>query len=181
MAPWLKTCTVIVVVQFATVAGAATRFVPSADAAKPGACVAPEYRQFDFWAGDWDAFDVDKPTTKVARTRVDHILEGCVLLEDYQGTNGAKGQSFSIYDAARKVWHQSWVTNRGQLLVIEGALQAGEMVLTGIDHTPSGEERLVRGIWKPIDGGVRETAVISTDGGKTWKPWFDLIFRGHKP
>jgi ketosteroid isomerase-like protein len=24
---------------------------------------------------------------------------------------------------------------------------------------------------------VRETTVTSTDGGKTWKPWFDLIFR----
>ncbi len=24
---------------------------------------------------------------------------------------------------------------------------------------------------------VRETAVTSTDKGKTWKPWFDLVFR----
>jgi hypothetical protein len=31
-----------------------------------------------------------------------------------------KGQSFTIYDVARDVWHQTWVTNRGELLEIEG-------------------------------------------------------------
>jgi hypothetical protein len=148
--------------------------------AKP-ACTAPEYHQLDFWIGDWDAFDVDNPTIPVARTRVDRILDGCVLREQYDGTDGHSGQSFSIYDATRKVWHQSWVTNRGQLLVIEGGMQSGEMVLSGVDHTVDGLERQIRGIWKPANQGVRETAVISTDGGKTWKPWFDLIFRPHKP
>lgn len=151
----------------------------SATSAKPPACVAPEYRQFDFWIGDWDAFDIDNPRTVVAHTRVDRILDGCVLLEDYQGTNGSHGQSFSIYDASRKVWHQSWVTNGGHLLVIEGSLQAGAMVLSGADRQVDGKERLVRGVWKPLSGGVRETALTSTDGGKTWNLWFDLIFRPH--
>jgi hypothetical protein len=32
-----------------------------------------------------------------------------------------------------------------------------------------------------FDGAVRETAMASTDGGKTWEPWFDLWFRPHKP
>lgn len=34
-----------------------------------------------------------------------------------------------------------------------------------------------RGVWKPEKGGVRESAVTSADGGKTWEPWFDLMFR----
>jgi hypothetical protein len=117
------------------------------------------------------------PTTKVARTQVDLILDGCVLRENYQATDGHQGQSFSIYDASRKVWHQTWVTNRGQLLVIEGTFEAGEMVLSGVDHAT---ETLVRGTWKPVNGGVREIGVTATDGGKTWKPWFDLVFRPHK-
>ncbi len=90
------------------------------------------------------------------------------------------GQSFSIYDATRKVWHQSWVTNRGELLVIEGGIRAGEMVLSGVDRTKDGKSRRVRGTWKPVEGGVRETALRSTDGGKTWNLWFDLVFRPHK-
>jgi hypothetical protein len=85
----------------------------------PNACSAPEYHQFDFWIGDWDVFEI-KGSAPVARVQVGRILGGCVLREDYQDTGGLQGQSFSIYDASRKVWHQSWVTNRGQLLVIEG-------------------------------------------------------------
>jgi len=145
---------------------------------KTASCSAPEYHQFDFWAGDWDAFDRDNPNTVVARTHVDSILDGCVLHEDYLDTGGHHGESFSIYDGSRKVWHQSWVTNRGELLVIEGKFQSGKMVLSGVDHK---KKALVRGVWAPVEEGVRETAVTSTNNGKTWKPWFDLIFRPHKP
>jgi hypothetical protein len=146
---------------------------------KSALCSASEYHEFDFWIGDWDALDF-VTSTKDARVRVDSILDGCVIHEDYQSVDGHKGESFSIYDTSRKVWHQTWVTNRGQLLTIEGNMQDGAMVLAGIDRTTSGDERDVRGIWKPVDGGVRETAFTSTDGGKTWKPWFDLMFRPHK-
>jgi hypothetical protein len=150
-------------------------FAPEAlaESSTSASCAAPVYRQFDFWIGNWDAFDVGNPI-KVAHAQVDRILDGCVLREDYQGADGHKGQSFTIYDAARKVWHQSWVTNRGELLMIEGQNEAGEIVLTGVDHAKG---VIVRGVWKPENGGVRETAVTSSDGGKTWKPWFDLVFR----
>lgn len=144
---------------------------------KSTACSAPEFRQFDFWAGDWDAFDVDNPNTAAARAHVDPILDGCVLHEDYRGTNGSHGESFTIYDATRKVWHQSWVTNRGVLLTIEGKMENGEMVLSGVDRTSDGKERHVRGTWKPVPGGVSEVALRSIDGGKTWQPWFDMMFR----
>jgi len=144
----------------------------SAEGAPPAPCAAPVYRQFDFWIGDWDVFDVGRPT-KVAHGRVDSILDGCVLREDYQGTDGHKGQSFTIYDATRNVWHQTWVTNRGELLGIEGSVNAGEMVLSGKNQRGA----LVRGSWKPVNGEVREIAVTSTDAGKNWKPWFDLRFR----
>jgi ketosteroid isomerase-like protein len=147
--------------------------VSSAEPPAPASCAAPDYRQFDFWAGDWEVFDIGS-RAKVAHARVDLILDGCVLREDYQGADGHKGQSFTIYDATRKVWHQSWVTNRGELLIIEGKIEDGEMVLSGEDHAKS---VLVRGTWKPMNGNVREIAATSTDGGKTWKPWFDLVFR----
>lgn len=145
----------------------------AAEPATPPHCDAPSYRQFDFWAGDWDVFDVSSPI-QVARAKVDLILDGCVLREDYQGTDGHKGQSFTIYDVARDVWHQTWVTNGGEFLEIEGKLNAGVMILSGEDHT---KHAFVRGWWKPVNGEVRETAATSTDDGKTWKPWFDLVFR----
>lgn len=143
-----------------------------------GTCNSTEHRQFDFWIGDWDAFDVGA-TTPVARLRVTQILDGCVLLEEYDGDDGTKGKSFSIYDASRQVWHQSWVTNHGKLLLLDGKFAKGTMVLTATEHI-SGSERQVRGTWKPVRAGVRETAVTSVNGGKTWDPWFDLLFRPHK-
>ncbi len=53
------------------------------------------------------------------------------------------------------------------------------MVLDGVDQAAA-EPTLVRGTWHPVNGGVREIGVTSTDAGKTWKPWFDLVFRPHK-
>jgi hypothetical protein len=150
-----------------------------AQSAKPAACAAAGYRQFDFWVGDWDAFESGS-STAVARVRVERVLEGCALLEHYEDTNGLRGESFSIYDASRKIWHQTWVTNRGQLLVIEGGLKGGDMVLSGVDRNVDGHRRYVRGFWKPVNGGVRETAVTSSNHGMTWNAWFDLWFRPHK-
>jgi len=121
-------------------------------------------------------FDVGSPI-QVARAKVDLILDGCVLREDYQGADGHKGQSFTIYDGSLKVWHQSWVTNRGELLLIEGRIEHGTMVLAGEDRAKG---VLVRGTWKPENENVRETAVTSSDNGKTWKPWFNLVFRPHQ-
>jgi hypothetical protein len=152
----------------------------AAQSSQPAPCSALEYHQFDFWLGDWDSFDFGT-IKKDARIHVDRILDGCVLREDYQSVTGHKGQSFSIYDASRRLWHQTWVTNRGELLEIEGKFEAGQMVLSGSDLTPTGQKREVRGIWKPVEGGVRETALTSLDAGKTWQPWFDLMFRPHKP
>ncbi|HUE24525.1 MAG TPA: hypothetical protein VMQ86_22770 [Bryobacteraceae bacterium] len=149
--------------------------------AAAAACSAPAYRQFDFWIGDWDVFDAGDPTAIVAHARVERILDGCVLLEDYQGTDGAKGRSFSMYDASTKVWRQNWVTNRGRWLQLAGGLQGGEMALSGVDRSAGGRARRIRGVWKLDRGGIRETAVTSTDGGRTWKPWFDLCFRPHQP
>lgn len=142
-------------------------------AGEAGSCATAAHRQFDFWVGDWEVFEVGNPI-KVADARIAVILDGCVLSEDYRGTDGQRGRSLTAYDAARKAWHQSWVTNRGQQLEIEGAMAAGQVTLSGTDRAAG---TLVRGTWKPVNAEVRETAVISSDGGSTWKPWFDLLFR----
>jgi hypothetical protein len=162
------------------VSAATVQIASSDESVKATPCKTPPYREFDFWVGDWDAFDVDSPGKVVARTRVTRILGGCVLLEDYQGADGHFGQSFTIYDSSRDRWHQSWVTNQGTLLVIEGGLEDGKMVLRGTDRIKN-RTRQISGTWKAVPGGVQETAVISTDGGKTWTQWFDLIFRRHNP
>jgi hypothetical protein len=177
---WFKVVLVFTLTFFLTADRWSAPRITSTQSSSPSPpCSAPEFHQFDFWLGDWDAFDADNPAAPVARAKVTSILDGCVVHEDYQDTTGSHGESFSIYDASRKVWHQTWVTNHGRLLVIEGSFQNGEMFMTGIDY-PNGKERHIRGTWKPIPGGISEVAATSTDA-KTWTPWFDLVFRPHKP
>jgi len=146
---------------------------------KSAKCGSSEFRQFDFWAGDWDTYDLDAPDKIVARNRVEVILDGCALREVYDQSDGLHGESLNIWDPARKVWHQTWVTNRGQLLVLEGGMRGDRMILEGSQATADGHPGRLRAIWQPRKDGVRETAEISTDGGKTWKPLFDIVFRRH--
>jgi hypothetical protein len=157
---------------FSTAPAYATGSTPSAK------CSTPVHHQFDFWIGDWDTFDHDAPDKpSVARNHVDAILDGCVLREDYNQFDGLHGQSFTIYDATRKLWHQSWVTNRGELLVLEGSMQDRRIVLNGIDHGDS--DAMIQVGWEPQGDGVREIALKSHDRGKHWQPLFDIVFRPH--
>jgi ketosteroid isomerase-like protein len=140
-----------------------------------GACAAPEYRQFDFWIGDWDVFE-SGATQPVARVRVERSLDGCVLHELYEDDAGVRGESLSIFDRTRGVWHQTWMTNGGQLVTVEGDWQEGVMSMHG-RSSGNRDESLVRVTWKPAEGNVRETAATSRDRGRTWNTWFDLVFR----
>lgn len=144
------------------------------------ACSALVYRQFDFFAGDWDTYDVQAPSKVVARNTVKVILDGCVIHEDYRQSDGLHGDSYSLYDAARKVWHQSWVTNRGDLLLLDGGMQGDRMVFKGLERKAGKLDALVRVAWYRQGGGVRETAERSLDGGKTWKTEFDILFKPHR-
>lgn len=151
-----------------------------ATAAGKPPCRAPAYHQFDFWVGDWDTFDADGHGTSQARNHVDSILGGCVIRERYEQNDGLVGESFSIYDASRHVWHQTWVTNRGTLLMIEGVFKNGVLTLQGGQTGKTGKPELIRGTWNRQGDGVRETVHTSSDGGKTWKPYFDILFKPHR-
>lgn len=161
---------IAIVITIATTCGA-----PAIAQQPPRRCNTPEHRQFDFWVGNWDVFDRGG-TTKVADVRVEAILDGCVLKEDYADPDGLHGSSFSSFDVTTKRWQQTWVTDRGQLLVINGERQGHAMVFAGWRHDGP-KEVLVRARWIPDGAGVRETAETSNDNGKTWTPWFDLDFR----
>ncbi len=139
-------------------------------------CTAPEYHQFDFFIGEWDVYDVGANVVK-ARNSVTRMLDGCAIREVYRRGDGYEGESFTAYDPARRSWHQSWVTNRGELLLLDGAACGHAIVLTGRDRSPGANGALIRGTWVPDhDGAVRETAERTVDGGTTWTTLFDIRF-----
>jgi hypothetical protein len=150
-------------------------------APSPSACASPDNRRLDFWIGDWDAFDADAPRdAAIARARVDPIAAGCALHELYEQSDGLIGDSILSFDPVRKQWQQTWVTNHGSLMVIAGNFTQGALVLEGEVHLADGRTVLQRITWKAEDDGVRESAVLSKDGGTSWAPAFDVVFRKHR-
>ncbi len=147
----------------------------------PNCSAAAEYHQLDFWIGDWDTFETDSPGgPSEARTHVDPIAQGCAIHELYEQTDGLIGDSILSYDPVRKQWQQTWVTNRGAIMVIVGNFKNGALVLEGEAHLKNGKSVMQRITWQAKDNGVREWAVLSKDGGKTWAPAFDVLFLKHQ-
>ncbi len=161
---------------------AALTVSPALRAATP-ACDAAPFRQFDFWLGAWDVYDVGSPELQ-ARVTVTPVQGNCGLREQYQDTAGNSGESLSMYDPTTARWQQTWLSSRGQIIFLDGKLEgqpdtkpgAATMALKGTDHSAN-QQRQVRVTWKPEKDAVRETAERSSDNGKTWVPWFDLLFK----
>lgn len=145
----------------------------------PAPCTALEHRQFDFWLGDWQVEVPGKPTNK---SRITRLFGACGIREEYWAGGGQyEGSSFNMYDAPRRVWHQTWVDNQGGLLALEGGLRGASMVLEGKQPGPQGGEQTSRITWTPnADGTVRQLWEISTDAGKSWTTAFDGLYR-HPP
>lgn len=145
----------------------------------PVGCSGEGFHQFDFWIGHWDVFDFGG-SAKVATATITSVQDGCALREQYRGAEGGGGESLSMYDPKTNLWRQAWVSNRGQIVILEGRLHAGVITLSGPEYggTPG---RVVRGRWAQIEAGtVRETAERSEDAGRTWRPWFDIVFRANQ-
>jgi hypothetical protein len=139
-------------------------------------CPGPEYRQFDFWIGDWDVTADGKPA---GRNRVERILDGCAIQESWVGVEGMRGTSLNQYFERDHQWHQTWIDTNGMRLDLAGGLRDGMMVLEG--RSPGREPGVTvrhRISWKlRPDGTVRQHWQASRDDGKTWKDIFDGIYR----
>jgi hypothetical protein len=153
--------------------------VPALAAAPaPAGCSAAEYHLLDFWIGDWDTFESETPGgASVARARVEPIVQGCAIHELYEQQDGLIGDSILSYDPVLKKWQQTWVTNRGSIMVLTGNFSDGALVLEGDVHLMDGRSVVQRITWKTEGDGVRESAVLSKDGATTWAPAFDVLFR----
>lgn len=143
-------------------------------------CAAPEYRQFDFWVGDWV---VHGPKGRqVGTNRIEKIEKGCGLLEQWTNARGITGRSISIYRPAARTWTQAWAGSDGLTLVLEGRLEGEAMVLEGESLGPRGERLRDRVRWSPLEGGkVRQLWEQSRDAGKTWTVAFDGMYTRKLP
>jgi hypothetical protein len=131
----------------------------------------PEYRQFDFWVGDWD---VSAGGQIAGENSIQRVVEGCILLENWTSVAGGSGKSINYYDPGKRKWIQIWVDSGGGLVEAEGELEDGSMDFRGKHTYRDGRVEQYRMKFTPLeDGKVRQFIEQSRDGGETWYVWFD--------
>jgi hypothetical protein len=143
--------------------------------AKAAPCDAAEYRQFDFWIGDWEVHD--PAGNVVGANKVTREQDGCLLVEHWTSSRAKEtGTSFNYYDIRDKKWHQLYLSNSGNagaFPAMAGQLKDGKMVLISDESaTP-----VFRWTWYVISPGhVRQMAERSNDSQKSWKVIWDSIY-----
>ena len=140
----------------------------------PPKCDTAEFRQFDFWVGQWNV----TVQGKEAGTNDVTLEESqCVVHEHWTGAKGGTGQSFNFYDRIARRWHQFWVDNSGNYLHLTGSYADNKMLFTGTVTTADGskqEQRLT--FFRNPDGSVRQLWETSNKPGE-WQVAFDGLYR----
>jgi tetratricopeptide (TPR) repeat protein len=146
--------------------------------AKP--CAArTEYRQLDFWIGDWDVRG--RAQGQAAGTSsIQLILGDCVIFENWTATSGTNGKSFSFFNSETGKWRQTWVDDKGGLLEFFGDYHEGAMrfIATTMNKGQKVLQRMTLFNLSPKE--MRQLGEQSTDEGKTWSVMYDLIYNRRK-
>jgi len=133
----------------------------------------PEFRQFDFWIGEWAPKNAQGVT--VGTSSIQLILSSCVIFENWN-TPITSGKSFSNYDPTDGKWHQTWVDDKGTLAYYVGGLVDGKMVLDN-ERVVNSKKTIGRMTFSKLENGdVRQHGENSTDDGKTWTTTFDFTY-----
>lgn len=149
-------------------------------------CSRPEFRQFDFWIGEWEAFAPNG--NKGGDSKISVILDSCVILEEWTSVNAQqglvfKGKSFNSYNAASKQWQQTWTDNTGNTTeFLRGEGSDGKIVYYADKVPGPGAKNFMRKLTfiRLSDDKVRQLGERSDDGGTTWTTEYDLEYRRKK-
>ncbi len=150
----------------------ATSVPAAADGGAP--CTASVYHQLDFFVGNWVV--TNKSGKQIATDRVSREFGGCVIWERWFGGSGSRGAGYSGYVPARRRWVQTFMDDRGTVLVFEGGQGAAGFVIEGPSYTKTGALEHNRVVFRTLPHGVVEEYWTTSDGGKTSTVVFDGFF-----
>lgn len=148
-------------------------------------CSQPEFRQFDFWVGEWEAFN--PKGIKSGDSKISIIIDSCVILEEWTGTPNQgfvfKGKSFNSYNVATKQWQQTWTDNTGNTTeFLRGEATDGKIIYYADKVTdPKGKIFMRRLTFTKLNNDkVKQFGELSNDEGATWKTEYELEYRRKK-
>jgi len=134
--------------------------------------------QFDFWVGQWNcAWEGGS-----GKNRVEKVLDGKVILENFDGTPSVplRGMSVSTYSAEKGAWAQTWVDTDGSYLDFTGSWQDDRMVLVR-DGIVKGQPVKQRMVWFNITPDAFDWHWDrSEDRGKTWTTLWAIRYTRRK-
>ena len=134
-----------------------------------------EAKQFDFFIGEWNAFNPQGRS--VGSTVIQLIANGCGVLENWRDAFGNEGKSINFYDAADHKWHQYWMGSNGLPLRYSGVYRDGAIRYDGEPSVTNGVKTISRLTFFKLDENtVRQLAENSTDDGKTWQVGYDFKY-----
>jgi len=143
------------------------------------------YKAFDFWVGEWSVLPAgvspNAPPASLPQSRIEKILNGCVILENWMPPTGVGGKSFNTYNANIKKWEQFWVDGTGSAIHFVGEARDGNMYYTSETPGPNGQKTLGRMTYfNQGPDRLRQVWETSTDDGKTWTVAFDGLYMRKK-
>ncbi|HET8891415.1 MAG TPA: tetratricopeptide repeat protein [Candidatus Angelobacter sp.] len=138
-------------------------------------CQTAEFRQFDFWIGDWD---VHNPAgQKVGDNQITREQDGCLLVEHWKSGRGIEtGTSFNYFDVRDKKFHQIYFDNSGNAGAyppMAGGVVDNKMIMISDEKVSP----IFRWTWYVLSPGkVRQMAEQSDDQQKTWRVIWDSTY-----
>jgi tetratricopeptide (TPR) repeat protein len=138
----------------------------------------PEFRQFDFWIGEWSVVTA-KGEMPAGDSRIELSLGDCVIVENWTSKNSLyAGKSYNVYNTTEKRWEQFWVDNSAGMIHFYGGLKDGVMDFYTQDQTqPDGTSNQRHLRFFPLGPDkVRQFSQASSDHGKTWTDEYDFIY-----
>lgn len=159
------------------------------------ACPGAVAHAFDFWIGDWDIrqriLRQDGTWLELpARTSVTPTLDGCALIEHWQGQvqffwegmqapERMTGLSVRAYDPQTAKWYIHWMDTRSPRFgdPYAGGFAEGRGEFFREWETPDGE-RIGRITFSDIAANTVNWALaISSDGGRSWQTIWTMEMR----
>jgi len=131
-------------------------------------------RQLDYWLGSWKIGG--EGSSGNAHSTVTLSLDKCLVVENWDGRRGHRGQNVFGYSADDKIWYGMFADNEGRVHVFtSGKVADGTAEFEGTSRGANGVKVLNRvKVTRLNPSKVEQTWEKSSDNGGTW----NVVFRG---
>ncbi|MDD4645308.1 MAG: hypothetical protein PHY99_04900 [Bacteroidales bacterium] len=144
------------------------------------ACCKDEYKQFDFWIGDWVVY---ANAEMVGFNKITKIESDCILRENWKSVvSSHTGSSYNFYDRNEKKWKHTWIGSNGVTLEVKGEFRDNKMSMISDEIRDEKGNRIINKItwFVNANGTVRQLWEQTKDGGLTYLTLFDGLYRRRK-